>query len=91
MDGGLIVNPDLGIIQRKTLCDQNLRTDQVNTRNLFRDGVFHLNTGIHLNEINGLVLVDQELYSTGIVVINTLAYADGIIINFLQCSRNDGQ
>ena len=63
---------DVFLLQRKlfAVSDPQHPLDQVNTRDLFGDGVFHLQAGVHLHEeeLIGFVSRDDELDRAGTAV-----------------------
>ena len=44
--------------------------DEVYAHHFFRDGVFHLQTSVHLQEIKVAVFVHQKFYGTGTTVVH---------------------
>src|SRR5690606_11423148 len=53
-------------------CDTYLLLDQVDTRDHLGDRMFHLNTGVHLDEIELAVFV-EELEGPGAAILHTAA------------------
>mmetsp|Transcript_21259 Transcript_21259/g.31152 ORF Transcript_21259/g.31152 Transcript_21259/m.31152 type:complete len:251 (+) Transcript_21259:1693-2445(+) len=49
-------------------CHPNHQLDQINTGNHFRDGMLHLQTGVHLQKIKILLLIHQKLDRTSTLV-----------------------
>ncbi len=49
---------------------QNLALHQVHVRDHFSDGMLHLNTRVHLDEVELPVFIHEELYGAGIHVAN---------------------
>jgi hypothetical protein len=45
-------------LQFFALCHPNLFSDQVYPRDHLRDGVFHLNTGVHFHEVKIALFID---------------------------------
>ena len=59
--------------------DMNLRLHDVDARHGFRDGVFHLDTRVHLDEVHlAGVGVLQELHRTGVAVLRGAANLQGL-------------
>jgi hypothetical protein len=56
----------------------DLGGDDINTSNFFSNGVLDLDTGINFNEVVSVLLVDQELRSACIAVVDRLGQLDGI-------------
>jgi len=54
------------LLQRCTSSNLNLCSNNINTCDLFRDGVLDLNSGVDLNKVVSVLLIDQELCGTGI-------------------------
>ena len=54
--------PDIGlfIAERLAVGDENLLLDQIDTYDLFRDGVLDLKPGVHLEEEVIFIFVDKE-------------------------------
>src|SRR5207302_9025185 len=52
--------------------DLKLKFDQVIPGHKLGHRVFHLNAGVHLHEIEVLVIVDEELYGPGPLVLHIL-------------------
>src|ERR1700734_3008621 len=46
----------------------NLRLHQIDSRNGLGNGVFHLNTRVHLNEVEIALLIHQEFDGAGVAV-----------------------
>mmetsp|Transcript_21282 Transcript_21282/g.39968 ORF Transcript_21282/g.39968 Transcript_21282/m.39968 type:complete len:250 (-) Transcript_21282:845-1594(-) len=60
-------------------CDLDLRLDDINSGDFLRDGVFHLDAGIDLNEVVAALLVDQELHSSRVLVLGGGEQPHGIV------------
>ena len=69
-------NRILGITHHLAACDTDLLFHDVNSGSLFCDWMFHLYSGVHLKEIEILVLINDKLNSTCVVVIHLLADVD---------------
>ncbi|SPF81546.1 hypothetical protein PRI8871_03370 [Pseudoprimorskyibacter insulae] len=77
---GVAVQTDIGLAggagglgQRLALGDQDLRLNDVDTGDFFGDGVFHLNAGVHLDEIELAGFhIHQELDRAGAFVVHVL-------------------
>src|SRR5262249_4300693 len=63
--------------QRLAGRDADLLADQVNARYQLRDGVLYLDARIHLDEVEAVVGVHEELARTGILVARRPCQADG--------------
>jgi hypothetical protein len=50
-----------------------LKLDEIVTGHLFRYRMLDLDAGVHLHEVEVLVLVDKELDGTGVLVVDGLA------------------
>lgn len=59
--------------------DLDLGCDNVNAGDLFSDGMLDLNTGVDLDKVVAVQLVDQELRSACIAVVDRLGEPDGIV------------
>jgi hypothetical protein len=64
--------------------DLDLSGDNVDTGDLLGDGVLDLDTGVDLNEVVSTLLVDQELGSTGISVVDGFGQAESVVENGLS-------
>ena len=56
--------------QRLTVGHAELFFDKVYAHHFFRDGVFHLQAGVHFQEIEVAVFVHQKFYGTGTTVVH---------------------
>lgn len=66
------------LFQRSTSRDLNLSGHNIDASNLLGDGVLYLNTGVNLNEVIPVLLVDQELGRACVAVFNRLGKPDRI-------------
>ena len=58
-------------VQGTAFCDQYLGSNDINARDDLGNGVFDLDTGIHLDEEPIVtVQIEQEFYSAGVVIAN---------------------
>ena len=91
----LLGQPDFGMGERRAGRNKNLRAHHVDARHHFGDGVLHLNTGVHLNEIVPACPVDQKLHRAGVDIVDSLGDLDGILIelvaNFLGYAPSGGK
>ncbi|MNF84989.1 hypothetical protein D3C84_673720 [compost metagenome] len=63
-------------VQFFTLCDLEHLTDDVNTRDLLGDRMFHLHTRVHLKEINFTLRSNQVFDRCGSLVVDRLKNRD---------------
>ena len=75
---------DLGGGEGVALGDEDLGTHQVHAGDHLGDGVFHLDAGVHLDEIVVAVLVHQEFHRTGRHIAHVLGHFDGVGIEPLS-------
>jgi hypothetical protein len=61
----------------------DLGGNNINSGNLLGDSVLDLDTGVDLDEVVTVLLVNQELSSTSVTVANGLGQTDGIVKNSL--------
>ncbi len=73
--------------ERLTGGDPNLFLHQITTVNFFRDGVFDLDTGVHLDEIEMSILIDEKFNRAGILVADGFREFDRGISHFLAQPR----
>ena len=73
--------------ERLTGGDPDLFLYQITTVNLFRDGVFDLDTGIHLDEIEMSIRINQKLNRARILVADGFREFDRGISHFLAKPR----
>lgn len=66
------------LLERGTGSNLDLGGDDINTRDLFGDGVLDLDTGVDLDEVVAVLLVDQELGGTSVAVVDGASQLDGI-------------
>ena len=83
LDVILAVDADLGIAERLALGDQDLGLHQVDAGDLLGDGMLHLDTGVHFDEIVTPVPVDQEFQRTGVDVSHVLGDLDCVLIQLV--------
>ena len=65
--------------ERNTGGNLNLRCDNVNARNLLGDRVLDLDTRVDLDEVVSALLVDQELGSTGVSVLDSSGELERVV------------
>lgn len=65
--------------QRSTGSNLDLGSNDIDTSNLFSDGVLDLDSGIDLDEVVSVLLVDQELSGTSVAVVDRLGELDGVV------------
>jgi len=58
--------------------DLDLSRNDIDTSDFFGDGVLDLDTGVDLNEVVAVLLVDEELGGTGVAVVDGLGELDSI-------------
>ena len=82
---GVFGEGDVALVEGKFLAvrDQDLLLDQVDTGNLFGDGMFHLDAGIHLDEVVVALGIYEELDGAGVGVLGGFGGADGGLAHFL--------
>lgn len=66
------------LLKSSTSGNLDLGSDNVDTCNLLSNGVLNLDTGVDLNEVVAVLLVDKELRGTSVAVVNRLGELDGI-------------
>lgn len=69
------------LLERGTSCNLNLCCDNVDAGDFFGDGVLDLNTGVDLDEVVAVLLIDQELSGTCIAVVGGLGKLHCIVEN----------
>ena len=69
-----------GIAQGTAFRNEDLGTNQVDAGDHFGDGMFHLDTGVHLDEVMVALAVHQEFQGTGVDEANGLGDLDGVFI-----------
>ena len=57
--------------------DEDLLFDQVHSRDHLGDGMLHLDPGIHFDEVEVVVAVQQEFDGTRVAVAGALGQGDG--------------
>lgn len=83
------------LLEGYTSSNLNLSSDDVNTGDLFGNGVLDLDTRVDLNEVVAVLLVDEEFGCTGVTVLDSFrelegVRQDGLSDGFLQMgSRGD--
>ena len=85
LDGILGWNIDLRAVQRITFGNENLRSNNIDACNHLGNGMFNLDTRVHLNEVWIAFLVHKEFKCTGISVADLLAKLDSAVENNLTC------
>lgn len=76
--GGDAVLGKTKLLKSSTSGDLDLGGDNVDPGDLLSNGVLDLDTGVDLNEIVAVLLVDKELSGTGVAVVDRLGELDGI-------------
>lgn len=66
------------LLEGSTCGNLNLSCDNIDAGNLLSDGVLDLDSRVDLDEVVSVLLVDQELGSTGIAVVDRLGELDSI-------------
>ena len=74
---------------RQALGDVDLSPYQVDAGDHLGDGVFHLDAGVHFDEVVVAVLVHQELHSTGVDIAHFPGNLDCVIIELLALFRGN--
>ena len=64
-------------------CKFDLLLHEVVIDYFFRDGMLHLNTGVHFHEVEVTVFVDQEFYRSNSFVLHGFCSLDGSLSHFL--------
>ena len=79
----------MGNVRRERLPggDTNLFFDQVAPINFFRNRVFHLDPGVHFDEIKMPLLIDKKLDRAGIFVTDRFGQLHGNVPHFLAKPR----
>ena len=91
LDGLLRGDVDLGGVQRIALGDQDLGADDINVGDQLGDGVLHLNTGVHLDEVGVALQVHQELAGTGVAVAHVAAQSQSALEDLLAGCLGHGE
>ncbi len=81
----LIVDVDLLVGEMMSFCYQDLRPDKVDTCDLLRDGVLHLDARVDLDKEDILVRINQKFNGAGIVVSHMVSDAEGVIVEGVFC------
>ena len=76
-------------VQRLVVGHTKLFLYQVHAYHFFRNRMFYLQTGIHFQEVEIAVLVDQELNRTGSFVMHSLCRSHSCLTHFLTQFRSD--
>ena len=83
------------LFQSSTGGDLDLGCDNVDTCDLLGNGVLHLDTGVDLDEVVAVLLVDKELGGTSISIVDGLGEPDSILEDLIAdidwevlCGRN---
>ena len=66
------------LLQSSTSSDLNLSSNNIDASDFLSNGVFDLDTRVDFNEVVAVLLVDQELGSTGVAVVDGLSQLHGI-------------
>src|SRR5690606_24862840 len=80
----LVFNENTMVAQLFSICNMQLRANDIDTRNFFCNSVLHLNPWIYLDEVNVLLLIHQKLYGASIGVVYFPANLQGIIVKFVS-------
>ena len=86
----LIRQTDVRAAEGIALGDEDLGPDQVDARHHLRDGVLHLNAGVHLNEVVIAIGVHQELHGAGANVAHAFRDLHGVGAELLPGLLRDG-
>jgi hypothetical protein len=62
-----------------SVCDTDLFTDDIDTGNALRHGMFNLQAGIHFHKKEIFIGIHQELDGAGILVADGLSRLDSIV------------
>lgn len=67
---GVTVDLDVRLLESERISssDEDLLLNKIDTGDLLGDGMFHLEAGVHFEEVEILVLVDQEFNGTSALV-----------------------
>lgn len=65
--------------QRSTGSNLDLGSNDIDTSNLLSDGMLDLDSGVDLDKVVSVLLVDQELGGTSVAVVDRLRELDGIV------------
>src|SRR5204863_194153 len=78
--------------ERKPLAHrvQKLLLDEIDPRDLLRDGVFDLETGVHLHEVEASVAGEEELDGAGVAVLDRAGERYSGVTHALAQLRVDG-
>ena len=82
---------DAGIAEGIALGNQNLGTHQIDAGDHFRDGMLHLNPGVHLNEIVVALFIHQKFQRTGVDVADVFGDLHGVPVQRLPDLRSYGE
>lgn len=66
------------LLEGYTSSNLNLSSDDVNTGDLFGNGVLDLDTRVDLNEVVAVLLVDEEFGCTGVTVLDSFREFEGV-------------
>ena len=82
----------LGERERLTHGDAQLFTHEIDPRDHLRDRVFHLETGVHLKEVDVTGGIEQKLDGAGVLVSGSLGdtqccLAHGLALFVRECRR----
>lgn len=75
---GDVILSQTKLLERRASCDLNLCCYNIDTCDFLGDGVLDLDSGIDLDEVVAVLLVNQELSCTRIAVLDALRQPDGI-------------
>lgn len=78
-----VVLGETELLEGNTSSDLDLRSDNVDTGDLFGNGVLDLDSRVDLDKVVAVLLVDQELGGTGIAVADCVCELEGVVENSL--------
>ena len=90
-DGLLRGDVDLLGVEGIALGDEDLGADDVHVGDKLGDGVLHLDSGVHLDEVGVAVPVHQELTGAGVAIAHGLAQTDGAVEDLLPGELGHGE
>lgn len=67
------------LLKGGTRCNLDLRSDNIDASDLLSDGVLDLDTGVDLDEVVPVLLIDKELSGTSVAVVDRLGQLDRIV------------
>src|SRR6185436_9901121 len=78
-------------LKRDACCNGNLMTHDIDCRDLLGHCMFHLEARVHLHEVIAVVLIEEKLDGTGIVILDSLGNGDGRLAHFGTETRGENQ